>query len=67
MDYFARLHKSRCCFHKRLKAKRHYLPKGIIENYNDIINEKNFYDQPIDSNIKRYEEIRKLTTGQGED
>ena len=29
--------------------------------------EKNFYDQPIDLDIKRYEEIRKLTTGQGED
>ena len=28
---------------------------------------KNFYDQGIDSDIKRYEEIRKLTTGQGED
>ena len=32
-----------------------------------IINGKNFYDQPIDSNRKRYEEIRKLTTGQDED
>ena len=32
-----------------------------------MINEKNFYDLPIDSNIKRSEEIRKLTTGQGED
>ena len=29
--------------------------------------EKNFYDQPIDSDIKRFEEIRKLTTGQVED
>ena len=28
--------------------------------------EKNFYDQAIDSDIKRYEETRKLTTGQGE-
>ena len=28
---------------------------------------KNFYDQAIDSDIKRYEEIRTLTTGQGED
>ena len=42
----------------------YYLPKGIIVNYNVIINGKNFYDQAID--IKRYEEIRKLTTGQGE-
>ena len=32
-----------------------------------IINGKNFYDQVIDSDIKRYEEISKLKTGQGED
>ena len=51
----------------RLNAQIYYLPKGIIKNYNVIINGKNFYDQPIDSNIKRYEEIRKLTTRQGED
>ena len=31
------------------------------------INKKNSYDQPIDSDIKRYEEIRKIKTGQGED
>ena len=29
--------------------------------------EKNFCDQPTDSDIKRYEEIRKLTTEQSED
>ena len=52
---------------KRFKTRRYYLPKGIIDNYNVIINGKNFYDQPIDSDIKRYEEIRKLTTGHGED
>ena len=32
-----------------------------------IINGKIFYDQPINSDIKRYEEIWKLITGQGED
>ena len=52
---------------KRFKAQRYYLPKGIIKNYNVIINRKNFYDQAIDSDIKREKEIRKLTTGQGED
>ena len=52
---------------KRFKMwRRYYLPKGIIDNYNVIMNGKNFYDQPINSNIKRYEEIKKLTTGQGE-
>ena len=30
------------------------------------INEKKIYDQATDSNIKRYKEIRKLTTGTGE-
>ena len=52
---------------KRSKPKTYYLPKLIIKNYNVIIYGKNFSDQPIDSDIKRYEEIRKLTTGLGED
>ena len=38
-----------------------------MKNYNVIINGKKFYDQQIDSDIKRYKEIRKLTTGQGQD
>ena len=45
---------------KRFKAERYYLPKGIIKNYSVINNGKNLYDQTIDSDIKRYEEIRKL-------
>ena len=32
---------------KRFKSLRYYLPKGIIKNYNVIINEKNFYNQPV--------------------
>ena len=52
---------------KRFKTQRYYLPNGIIKNYKVIINGKNFYDQPIDSNTKQYEEIRKLKTGQDED
>ena len=52
---------------KRFKAKIYYVPKGIIDNYNVIISGKNLYDQTIDSDIKRYKEIRKLKTGQGED
>ena len=52
---------------KRFNALKYYLLKGIIKNYNLIINRKNFYDQGIDSDIKRYKETRKLTTGQSED
>ena len=50
----------------KLKARRYYLPKGIIKNYNVIINGKSFYDQIINSDIRWFEEIKKLTTGQGE-
>ena len=52
---------------KRFKTRRYYLTKVRIKNYNVIINGKNFYDQPIDSDIKRYKEIRKLATVKVED
>ena len=41
--------------------------KKVIKNHKVIIDGKNFYYQSIDSDIKRYEEIRKLTAGQGKD
>ena len=44
---------------KRHKVRRHYLRNGTIF--------KIFYDQPIDSDIKRFKEIRKLKIGQDED
>ena len=52
---------------KDLILEKYYLPKGIIKKYNDLIHGKYFYDQPIDSDIKWCEEIRKLKTGQVED
>ena len=52
---------------KRFNVRKYYSPKSIIENYNITINGKIFYDQPIDSDMKRCKEIRKLIIGQGED
>ena len=54
---------------KQFKTQRYYLPKGIIKNCNVIINGKHLYDQAIDSDMKKlkYEEIIKLTIGQGKD
>ena len=43
------------------------IPFGIIKNYHVIINGKKFYDQAIDSDIKSFKEIRKLSTRQCED
>ena len=37
---------------KGFKSQRYCLPKCIIQNYNVIINRKNFYNQPTDSGIK---------------
>ena len=38
---------------KRFKAKKYYVPKGVVYIYNVIINGRNFYDQANDSDIKR--------------
>ena len=45
----------------------YFLPRVKIENYNIEIYGKNFYDQPINDSIKQYDEIRKISTGQGDD
>ena len=37
----------------KFKAPRYYLPKGIIANYNVIINGEKVYDQSIACNIKK--------------
>ena len=38
-----------------------------ITNYNVLIDGRNFYDQPISDQIKKYDEIRKIATGKGDD
>ena len=43
--------------------RRYFLPRIKIENYNIEIDGGNFYDQPINHSIKRYDEIRKISTG----
>ena len=47
--------------------KKYFLPRVNIENYNIEIDGRNFYDQPINDLIKQYDEIRKTSTGQGDD
>ena len=38
-----------------------------IKDYNVMIDERNFFDQPIKSDLKTYDEIRKVATDQGDD
>ena len=47
--------------------KKYCLPIFKTENYNIKIDGRNFYDQPINDSIKQYDEIRKISTGQGDD
>ena len=47
--------------------KKFFLPRAKNENYNVQIDGRNFYDQPINDLIKQYNEIRKISTGQGDD
>ena len=47
--------------------RRYFLLRIKIVNYNIETDERNFYDQRINDSIKPYEEVRKISTGQGDD
>ena len=47
--------------------KKYFLPRVKIDNYNIEIDGRNFYGQPINDSFKQYDEIRKISTGQGDD
>ena len=44
-----------------------FLENVEIKDYNVMSDGRNFFDQPIDRMAKTYENIRKITTGQGDD
>ena len=46
---------------------KYLLPRLKIDNYNIEIDGRNFYDQSINDSIKQYDEIRKISIGQGDD
>ena len=47
--------------------KKYFLPRVKIDNYNIEIDGRSFYDQPINDLVKKYDEVRKISTGQGDD
>ena len=51
----------------RISDDEHYLPTVEIKDYNIVINGEKFFDQPIKNNKITYDNIRKITTGQGDD
>ena len=51
----------------RRSYSNYYLPKKEIKDYNVMIDGKRFFDQPINSDLKIYENIRRIATGIGDD
>ena len=46
---------------------QYHLPTVQIKDYNVIIDGRNFFDQPIKNDLKTYDNIKKIVTGQGDD
>ena len=47
--------------------KKYFLPRGKNNNCNVQVDERNFYNQPINDLIKQYDEVRKVSTVQSDD
>ena len=55
------------CQPTRNGQRKYYLPRIDLGKYNVIIDGRNFYDNPIESDIEKYRELEKVMIGKGED
>ena len=51
----------------RTTHRGYYLQKVGLKYYNGMTHDRNFFDQPINIDIKTNKNIRKIITGQGDD
>ena len=51
----------------RNSQQKYYLPRIDLKKYNVIIDERNFYFNPIESDTEKYRELKKVMIGKGED
>ena len=47
-------------------CRTYFVSRVDITSYNMLIDGRNFYDQPINDSIRKYDEIRKTTTRKGD-
>ena len=47
--------------------RKYFFSRVDITKYNVLIDGRNFFYQPISDEIKKYDEIRKIVTGKGDD
>ena len=50
----------------RTSYRKYFVPRVDITSYNVLIDGRNFYDQPINDSIRKYDEIRKIATEKGD-
>ena len=46
---------------------KYYLPRIDLKKYNVIIDGRNFYDNPIENDVEKYRELKRVMIGKGED
>ena len=46
--------------------RKYFVPRVDITSYNVLIDGRNFYNQPINDSIRKYDEFRKIATGKGD-
>ena len=51
----------------RDNRRKYYLPRIVLKKYNVIIDGRNFYDNPIESDTEKYRELKKIMIGKRED
>ena len=51
----------------RNNRRKYYLPRSNLNKYNVIIDGRNFYNNPIENDIEKYRELKKVMIGKGED
>ena len=51
----------------RNSQQTYYLPRNDLNKYNVIIDGRNFYHNPIESDVEKYRELKKVMIGKRED
>ena len=51
----------------RENHRKYYLSTVEIKDYNVMIDGRNIFDQPIKNDLKKYDNIREIVIGQGDD
>ena len=52
---------------KRDSHRKYFLARIDIKKYNILIDGRNFYDQPINDELRKYDEVKKIASGKGDD